>query len=64
MPSSADELKKVVATFKRRTKVTPLVMSGVSGLNVRSTMGKLLDMVRQARKSARAEADGETAWRP
>ena len=59
-----DELKKVVAAFKRRTKVTPLVISGVSGLNVRSTMGKLLDMVRQARKSARAEADGEMAWRP
>ncbi len=61
---SADELKKVVATFKRRTKVTPLIISGVSGLNVRSTMGKLLDMVRQARKSAKAEADGEAAWRP
>ena len=59
-----DELKKVVAVFKRRTKVTPLVISGVSGLNVRSTMGKLLDMVRHARKSARAEADGEMAWRP
>ncbi len=60
----SEELKKVVAAFRRRTRLTPLVISGVSGLNVRSTMGKLLDMVREARNPAKAGADGEAAWRP
>jgi GTP-binding protein len=61
---SADELKKKVAAFKRRTKLTPLVISGVSGLNVTSTMGKLFDMVRAARKAAKAKAGEEAPWRP
>jgi GTPase len=57
-------LKKKVAAFKRATGIEPLAISGVAGRNVATTMGKLLDMVRQARKEAKAEAQTEAAWRP
>jgi len=61
---SEEDLKDKVAAFKRATGITPLIMSGVSGLNVASTMAKLFEMVRAARKAAVAPEHEEAAWRP
>ena len=61
---SEEDLKEKAAAFERATGITPLVMSGVSGLNVTSTMARLFEMVRKARKAAAAPRHEEAAWHP
>lgn len=60
-------MKKVASDFKRRTKLTPLVVSGVTGHNVDLAMKKLLTIITRARKGEEPE-DGAgmttEGWRP
>ncbi len=61
---SKEDLTEKAAAFKRATGITPLVISGVSGLNVAATMARLFEMVREARKAASAPRHEEAAWHP
>ncbi|HMT13404.1 MAG TPA: GTPase ObgE [Aestuariivirga sp.] len=64
---TAAELTKKMNDFKRRVKLTPLVISGATGDNVDLAMKKLLTVIAKARQGqTREDAEGVTTegWRP
>jgi GTP-binding protein len=64
---TAVELTKKMNDFKRRVKLTPLVISGATGDNVDLAMKKLLTIIAKTRQGhAREDAEGVTTegWRP
>jgi GTP-binding protein len=66
---SPDAVTETVATFRRRVRKTPLVLSGATGQGVREAMAMLLtDVDRQRRqraaKEGRAAQSGSDEWHP
>ncbi len=62
-----DAMTKLAADFKRRLKLSPLVISGATGHNVDTAMKKLLTVIARARKGAETADDAGMAtegWRP
>jgi GTP-binding protein len=56
---SPEAMAESVATFRRRVRKTPLVMSGVTGQGVREAMAKLLTEVDRQRRRQQAEQPGD-----
>jgi GTPase len=63
-------MAETVATFRRRVRKTPLVMSGATGQGVREAMAKLLTEVDRQRRQQSAEQPGDAhpsepeGWQP
>jgi GTP-binding protein len=60
-------MTRLAADFKRRLKLSPLVISGATGHNVDTAMKKLLTVIARARKGAETADDAGMAtegWRP
>jgi GTPase len=67
---SPEAMAETVATFRRRVRKTPLVMSGATGQGVREAMAKLLTEVDRQRRLQSAEQPGDAhpsepeGWQP
>ena len=64
---SEADLKKKLADFKKRVKLTPVLMSGATGKGVDEMMKKLLTIINAGKRAQRkADAPGVTSeeWRP
>ena len=64
---SEADLKKKLADFKKRVKLTPVLMSGATGKGVDEMMKKLLTIINADKRAQRkADAPGVTSeeWRP
>ena len=67
---SPEAMAETVATFRRRVRKTPLVMSGATGQGVREAMAKLLTEVDRQRRQQSAGQPGDAhpsepeGWQP
>jgi GTP-binding protein len=61
---SADAIKQQVARLKRAAKVTPLVVSAVSGDGVAEVLRALLKVIEDTRRGSAEAVTADAAWHP